>query len=281
MAVDLHMHSVNSDGTRTPRELVGMSKDLGLTVIALTDHDTMGGAEAFRQAGHDYDMCTVEGVELSCVYGKKEIHVLGYGRASREFDAFLAPLRDSRKIRNTRMIRRLQELGYSITEDAVAARAAGKSASRVHIAQELVENGYAESISDAFERLVGNGRPGYIQRETLSVEEGVDSLVRFGFVPVLAHPMEYDLTDEELNTLLALLIAHGLEGMEVIHSECTYKDHLKLAAKADALGLLKTGGSDYHGANKPDVPLGVGMDGQLIPDAYAEALLDRLHSKRV
>lgn len=274
MAIDLHTHSIVSDGSDTPRQIVEKAAGIGLCAVALTDHDATAGIEEFMAAGIQFGVLTIAGVELSCEYLGRDIHILGYGLSAGdpELEEMLKAVREERIRRNQNMIRKLVGLGYPLSYEEVQSFAAGAIVSRVHFAQALVKRGYVKDPAEAFRRLIGNGCPGYLPRKSLMMEEGVDFLVRLGASVVLAHPMLYQLTKEEIFELLKKMKERGASGVEVIHSRCREADSRVLKKMAAQLGLGCTGGSDYHGRNKPGVYLGQGQDGVPIPDIYLETL---------
>lgn len=274
MAIDLHTHSVYSDGSDSPDEIVRRAKALGLHAVALTDHDTTAGLTEFMEAGARKGLLTIPGIELSCEYKGRDVHVLGYriryGEASLEDK--LKAVRAEREERNQRMLQKLSELGYPLTYEEVCEQSHGAIVSRVHFALALWKKGYVESKNEAFDRLIGNGGPAYLPRHCMTVAEGVQTICASGGIAVLAHPMQYQLEEAELERLLRHMKECGATGVEVIHSRCPKEDTGRLIQMACRLGLSCTGGSDYHGINKTNVFLGEGYDGARIPDAYLAAL---------
>ena len=222
MAIDLHTHSVYSDGSDSPDEIVQHAKGLGLHAVALTDHDTTAGLTEFMEAGARRGLLTIPGIELSCEYKGRDIHVLGYriryGETSLENR--LKAVRAEREERNQRMLRKLSELGYPLTYEEVCEQSHGAIVSRVHFALALCKKGYVESKNAAFDRLIGNGGPAYLPRHCMTVAEGVQTICASGGIAVLAHPMQYRLEEAELERLLRHMKECGASGVEVIHSRC-------------------------------------------------------------
>lgn len=261
---DLHLHSRASDGALSPAELAAAVTGAGLKTVALTDHDSVGGVAemqtalaALEAAGRPVPRL-IPGVELSVDGCGRELHLLGYfmsgnpGALQADLAAYLA----TRQARNRRMCEQLQALGYDITMSELLRAAGGHQAGRPHAAQLLCQKGYFSSVRAVFDALLAEGRPGYVPRRRPPVEAAIASVRRAGGIPVLAHPALYGWTKDsaDLTAKLAGLQAVGLAGVEVIHGETARADSAVIAA-AQALGLLRTVGSDFHGAVKPHVPL--------------------------
>ena len=274
MAIDLHAHSICSDGSDKPEQIMEKAVSLGLRAVALTDHDTAEGMEAFMKAGKEKGILAISGVELSCRYMGRDIHVLGYNipMGNPEWEERLREIREERDCRNRRMLQKLCDLGYFLQAAEVEAYAAGQVVSRVHFAKALAARGYVKDVEEAFETLIGNEGPAYIPRQCFTMEEGTAWLVQMGAKVSLAHPMLYHLTDEQLRSLRAQMKELGAVGVEVIHSRCREEESRRLMGLADELGLGYTGGSDYHGTYKPGVYLGQGHHGTLIPDTFLRTI---------
>jgi 3',5'-nucleoside bisphosphate phosphatase len=281
--VDLHSHSTASDGTFAPAEVVRIAQRSGLSALALTDHDTIGGiAEASAEAakvGIDF----LPGIEISCEYPHPgTMHLLGYGvdphsPVLRNLTAGLVAARDDR---NPKIIRKLNDLGVAITMDEVEQQAAGGVVGRPHIAAVLVRKGYVNSIKAAFDKYLGTTGAAYFDKERLTPRQALDFVRQSGGVPVLAHPVQLrTANDGELERVIKDLKDLGLIGIEVIHSDHDAALVEKYTKIADRMGLLKTGGSDFHGTNKKDISLGV-ANGRKVPRAFYEALIDRVASVR-
>lgn len=274
MAIDLHTHSVYSDGSDKPEEIIEKAAALGLHAVALTDHDTTDGIAKFKAAGEAWGIQAISGIELSCRYMERDIHVLGYGvpAGNPEWEERLKQIRDERNLRNRMMLERLRELGYPLEEEEVRRYAAGQVVSRVHFAKALSARGYVKDTEEAFQNLIGNSGAAYIPRQCLSMEEGVEFLVETGSRVSLAHPMLYRLTQEQIFLLLQKMKERGAVGVEVIHSRCREEESRSLMQMADRLGLGYTGGSDYHGIYKPGVYLGQGHEGTPVPDTFLRTI---------
>lgn len=242
---DLHTHSTASDGNLAPADLVRQASERGLSILALTDHDTtLGLADACR-AGELRGVYVIRGIELSTDVPSGEIHILGYGidPAHDELQSTIARLRDASLSRIDRMVARLAELGYRLPEGSVHPSADGASIGRPHVARAMIAAGYVASVGEAFDRFLGRGQPAYIKRERQQPAEAVALVRRAGGLPVLAHPG----TVAELDVALPELINAGLAGLECYYGEYTDDQRRALAAVATQHGLLATGGSDYHG----------------------------------
>lgn len=249
MKLDLHIHSTASDGSCTPTEVVERAEAVGLDVIALSDHDTVAGVDEAVQAAKGRPLDVVPAVELSSTYKGEDVHVLGYfldvnaqalkGHAKRG--------RDRRSERMDRMIARLGRLGVHVTRDDVQARILSKDAApaRPHLAQALVEARHAASLPDAFKRLIGNDCPAYVPTEVATPEEVVSVAIEAGGIAVWAHPPAH-LLDE----LLPRLVDAGLRGLEVHRPPGRSASEEVLDQAARRHGLLRTGGSDWHGPER-------------------------------
>lgn len=247
---DLHMHSLRSDGMHRPAELPEMAVRAGLAAIALTDHDTAAGVAEAAEAGRKLGIEVVPGVEISSSSGGQDIHVLGYliDVEDARFRERLASQRDVRIERNRLMMESLRSHGLLVTIEEVAELAArfGKSAEnlgRPHIAQLLVQKGYAASQEDAFARWIGKGAVAYAAPPRISPEQAIDWIREAGGAAVLAHPGVYG--DE---ALVSRLIEYGLDGIEAYHSDHTEEQEAAYAAIAARHGLVATAGSDFHGS---------------------------------
>ena len=267
--IDLHIHTTASDGTCTPREVVRLAAERGLKAIAITDHDTiLGHAEAIS-AGMDYGVEVVPGIEVSTKYGVS-VHILGYYLEN--LIPLLADIVGDRDRRNEKMAALMAADGLPVSYAAMKKRF-GEVIGRPHFGRILVELGLAESINDAFARFVDRGQRYYVPRTIISIETSVESIAASGGVPVLAHPFQYKKTDAELRELIELCMDHGLRGMECRYSGYDAGQIAYLEKLAEEYGLIKTGGSDFHGDNKPHIQLGTGISGELdVPGAWLEEL---------
>jgi len=258
--IDLHLHTTHSDGSYSTREVMAFAKQAGLTALAITDHDIVEGIPEATAIGEELGIEVIPGVEISSRLGESELHILGY--FLNWTDPLLAQrlqtLRDSRHLRNPKIVQRLNELGVPITYEEVRALAGTESVGRPHIARLLMEKGIVTSAKEAFDRYLANGRPAFVDRELPEPAEAVQWIREAGGVPVLAHPTWVRTSADGLRVLVRELKAAGLGGMEVhysTHTPSQTTEYLDLAKQCD---LLVTGGSDFHGVTKPDIEVGIG-----------------------
>lgn len=280
MKVDLHLHSTASDGEWTPTALLQHAAQEGFTLLALTDHDSVGGIRTAQAAGRKLGVTVIPGVELSCG-AEKEIHVLGYGfdPESAELIEFCDARRAQREDRAREMVRRLTENGAAISFDRVRELARGVMA-RPHVARALVEAGHAASVPDAFEKYLLPGRCGYVPKAEAKVGDAVAMLTRAGGIAVLAHPMELKMGEGMLTSLIQEWKAQGLAGIEVYHPSAQNNHAAFLLRLARAEGLLVTGGSDFHGEGVRKNRVGEGLERWADVQSDTDALLSRIHLTR-
>ena len=243
MKPDLHMHSAASDGTLSPRALADYAAERGVTIMAVTDHDTFAGADSLRQA--DTPIPVITGVELS-LKDMKGLHLLGYGMTDApELRQTVRDLADKRLNRAARMVEKLRDMGFPLDYEELRASCQG-TVGRLHIARAMVEKGYVRNTEAAFTRYIGEGREGYVPNESLTMAQALPLMRRSGFVPVLAHPAELEQKDAVLRMLIESWQAQGLMGVEVYHPSQQKRGFAQLDATVRRMGLLVTGGSDFH-----------------------------------
>lgn len=277
MPIDLHTHSTHSDGTLTPAELIRRAKSLGLSAVALTDHNTVSGIPAFLEEARKQGVTAVAGTELSTVYKGQEIHLLGLFIPTEALAAVTALTEDylARKEQSNRdLVARLNTDGYKVDYDAVRQSTPDGNVNRALIAKALLAGGYVPSVKAAFHTLLGEGMGYYTPPTRPDFFDTIRFLKSIRAIPVWAHPLQY-MEEATVRQALPKAVEAGLVGMEVMHS--SYDEATVTAAKALAheFGLLYSGGSDFHGAVKPDVLMGVGSREGVapnIPDEYYEAL---------
>ena len=251
--VDLHMHSTASDGSRSPADVVRAAKRAELVAIALTDHDTVAGLAEARATGEELGVRIVNGVELSAVEGENETHLLGlHLRDTSVLERGLVELREMRGRRAARIVELLQAQGVQVTLDDVLMQAGTGAIGRPHVARALVADGWAVDVRDAFDRYLAAGRPAYVAKDQLGMREAIAMVHAAGGLAVLAHPGS-TATRERLEALAGL----GMDGVEVKHPSHSPQDTARIRTLAEQLGLLPSGGSDWHGA--PDGPRTIGM----------------------
>ena len=280
--IDLHVHSTRSDGTYSPTELVDYAIEKGLAAFALTDHDTVDGLEeaityasSLRSAGIDAPE-VIPGVEFSTEYQGKDVHIVGLyiDYNAPKFQKYLVDFVESRTLRNQKMCKLLQEgAGMDITYESLLETFPDCVITRAHYARYMMSKGYVKSISEAFERYIGDHCPYYMPREKVTPAQAIELILSAGGIPVLAHPLLYGMGKARLDTLVAELKDAGLIALEAIYSTYTPGDEREMRALADKYDLCISGGSDFHGENKPKLDLGTGYGSLYIPyDVLTELL---------
>ena len=266
-AIDLHVHSTFSDGTLTPTQLVELAVKSNLEAFALTDHDTTEGISEALKAAENYNMEVIPGIEFSTEYNGKDIHILGYyiNPYNEEFNQKVHEFKDSRENRNRKMCEKLNELGIDINYDDLIAEFPDSVLTRAHFAKYMYSHGLIKYIDEAFEKYIGDECPGFVPREKITPAQAVSLIISCGGIPVLAHPILYKLSDSNLELLVASLKKSGLKGIETIYSTNSSSDEKLIRKLASKYKLLITGGSDFHGNNKPNLSLGCGRGDLYIP----------------
>jgi predicted metal-dependent phosphoesterase TrpH len=261
--VDLHVHSNASDGTLTPSEIVSLAVKKKLTAIALTDHDTIDGLEEAKEASFNQPLEIIPGIELSCVYKGQEIHILGLFVDSSDphFISEISGLKNIRDKRNQEIIRRFQEADMKFTLEEVTAGNPKTVITRAHFARVLCEKGYVKTMDQAFKKYLTYGCHFCPKKEDITPEHAMKILTDNHAFPVLAHPYLYHMGDKKTEELVIDLKDLGLLGLEVYHSSNNSYESGKLKKLTKQYGLFPTGGSDFHGSNKPDIDLGKGRGG--------------------
>lgn len=265
--LDLHLHTTHSDGSCTPTAVVNMAHRATVTALAITDHDIMTGIAEAIAAGRECGIEVIPGVEISSLAGNSELHILGYFLDWQDFDLLehLKTLRDGRHLRNPRIIERLQTMGIDMTYDEVRALAGTDSIGRPHIARVLMDKHVVASAKEAFDRFLAEGKPAYVPRELPSPAEAIRWIKAARGLAVLAHPTWVKVTEQPLVDLVRQLKADGLDGVEVYYSTHAARQTREYLSLAQQLGLLVTGGSDFHGLTKPDIEVGIGKGTLHIP----------------
>lgn len=272
--IDLHVHSTESDGTLTPIEVVHAAKNAGLSAFALTDHDTASGIAKAKEAAAAQNIELIPGIELSTEYqfpsaskGAKEIHIVGLYidpghpkllQKTKEF-------RDCRDTRNEKIVAALQNEGFSITMEALLAENPDSVITRANIARFLYQHGQIKSVQEAFEKYIGDGCKCYVGRFKVSPMEAVELIHEAGGVAILAHPLLYHLKAHALQQLIDALKEVRLDGIEAIYSTYSIADEQYVKELARKNHLLISGGSDFHGANKPFIQIGTGRGQLYVP----------------
>ena len=279
--IDLHTHSTASDGTLSPAELVRRAGQLGLSAIALTDHDTVQGLPEALAEGRAQGVEVVPGCELSVESeAGRPMHILRLFVPQRPENllAVFSFMKTSRLVRNQRILDKLARLGIAIDYNEVEVLAGG-TIGRPHIARVLVERGVAASFDRAFEEYLGVRGKAYVPKDKLTPQAGIAALKKDGALAVLAHPYLLSLPEPRLREMLVQLKSHGLDGLEVLYPEHGFEDQRRFRRLAEELGLAQTGGSDFHGGVKPDIELGRGRGNLAVPGELLEALKARLRDQ--
>ena len=280
--VDLHVHSVCSDGTCTPAQLMEEARRLRLKALALTDHDTTAGILPAFSAAKAGGPELIPGIEMSCLYQGKDIHIVGLfiDPAHPSLLSVLQVYQASRKRRNRMMAQKLTRAGFPVTVEALAAMFPGAVLTRAHFARYMLSHGWISQIDEAFQKYIGDGGPCYVEKAYIAPEESLRVIREAGGISILAHPLLYHMSENELEKMICFLKSLGLEGIEAMYSTYTDADQLYVLKLASRFGLLKSGGSDFHGANKPSIALGTGCGRLCVPDAYLESMKDYLSSRK-
>lgn len=261
------MHSIFSDGSMTPEELVAEGARLGLTAMALTDHDTVDGVPRFLAAAHAAGIAAITGVEVSAEIDSGTMHVIGYGvdTRNRVLIEHLRWIREGRNERNLEILCKLNRLGIRLTMEEVKRQAGADVVGRPHFSQALIAKGIVRDKREAFDRYLARGKPAYAERRRLDARAAMVMIRTAGGLPVIAHPFTLRRAQKELKALLKELKSAGLAGIEVYYTEHSAEMQRAYAALAKELGLLETGGSDFHGSMSPGIQLGKGSGALRVP----------------
>lgn len=274
--IDLHIHTTASDGTLSPAKLVQEASERGISVLGVTDHDTLDGLPEAISTAASYGITVVPGVELSTTVPFGEVHVLGYfvDQKDRAFVSALRSLAEARKRRIETMIDLLRELGFDLDRDDVMRDADDGSIGRPHVARALMRLGVVTSVGEAFDRFLSPGKPGWVPRERFTPGEAVALLASNGALPVLAHPY----STRAIEATVDQLVPSGLRGLEVFYGEYRDEQRRHLGEIAERSGLIPTGGSDYHG---PPQREGRALGSVDVPSAVWERLAATPHATRL
>jgi len=275
MSCDLHCHSYFSDGSDSPERLVQMAEAMGLSALALTDHNTTAGLERFRKAGVNSSVKLISGIELSVDWHGTELHLLGLFLNSdciTELEPRMRLQAQKRHERNCRYAERLTAAGYPISIEELYARNPHGNLNRSHFADILIGKGYAADRKEAYRTFISKEHPAYVPNDNPEALEYIRLLRSFGAVPVLAHIFLNLKTPGERKAFLAEGASAGLIGMETVYSEYTPEQQREAEELAREFSLLPSGGSDYHGDAKPDLRMGVGMGTLSVPDSFPQTL---------
>ena len=271
--IDLHTHSLKSDGSMTPAEVVREAKRAGLAAIALSDHDTVDGIREAAAEGEKIGVEVIPAIEFS-VQSKTETHILGYFIDIENPDLLktLKEVVDLRIERNYVTCQRLNELGFDITIEEVRALATNNFVGRAHFARVLMDKGYTKSVKEGFDLYMTSGKYAYCEKQRLTARDAVELIGKCGGISFLAHPHLTKLGDDELKEFLKKLKDFGLSGLEGYYTDYTPEMQEKYQAMAKELGLLISGGTDFHAAMKPHISIGTGLGNMKIPYSVLEAM---------
>jgi predicted metal-dependent phosphoesterase TrpH len=280
--IDLHIHSNASDGTFSPAQILGQALDSNIAAIAITDHDTISGSKEALRIGPPPEVKFLTGVEISANPPASfpcsgSFHILGYAIDLEHpgLNQMLEELQQARKNRNPRILQTLNKLGVPLTMDEVKEEVGDGQMGRPHIAKVMLKKGYAESINEVFDKYLGKGKPAYVDKYRMESDQAIELISNAGGIPVLAHPgLIEPTTDVPFENLIKTLTSMGLKGIEVYYPEHAPESFAEYIAMADQYGLLITGGTDFHGALKPDLKIGYGKGDFFVPYELYEKLMD-------
>ena len=276
--IDLHVHSTASDGSFSPTEVVELAYKAGLSHFALTDHDTVDGvSEAVTSSSKYNTLEVIPGIELSCYYNNREIHIVGlYVNFKDEtFLKELAALKQARIERNEKMVQKFVDAGIPLTMDELLHGNPNSVITRAHFARVLVEKGICTNKTEAFDKYLGIGSPFYLAKPKVTPAHVLQLIRNAGGTAILAHPYSYKFSKSEVEQLLdEILIPLGLSGMECYYSTYDLGQTQELRSMALARNLLVSGGSDFHGVVKPDISIGIGRGNLCIPDTLLDNILE-------
>ncbi len=270
--IDLHVHSNYSDGSLSPDEVVRLSYKKNLAAIALTDHDTVAGIASARIAAEKYaagntPLRVISGVEISSAYKDRDIHILGLmiDENNEDLQKLLNDSLTERKERNLKMAERLSQYGISVNMDELCQGEDCASVTRAHFARFMVDNGYTSTYNEAFVKYIGYDCPCYVERTYISPFAAIEAIKKAGGVAVLAHPLLYKLSNAEIEILVEYLADLGIQGLEALYSCNSGLDESYLHSLANRYHLAISGGSDFHGSNKPNLEIGTGYGSLRVP----------------
>ena len=292
--IDLHIHSTASDGSLHPEQIIEYALEKGLSAIAITDHDTLAGVRRALKSGIPDTIEFVTGSEISAGFpagsgSGGSLHILGYGIAPDypDLDREMEKQHAARSGRNPRIIEKLNAMGIPASLEAISS-ATGKNETEIarpHIAGYLVKSGYAETIDDAFDRILGKGKPAYVDKYRVPADRAIGLILSAGGIAVLAHPrllLDSEtgrVPDEKLESLVDVLVSMGLEGIEVYYPGQTADQTAYFRQIAETRGLLTTGGTDFHGDINPDIEIGIGTGELAVPPSVFSRLKHALANR--
>jgi len=288
--IDLHIHSIFSDGTYTPTQIVEDAAKKNIKVVSLTDHDSVEGNDEFLACAEKHNIKAIAGLEISADYTvpangnvNGAMHILGYfpfwDKETESKLSRLEEIRGNRNIRNPKIIRKLQNLGCDITLDEVAEFAGNNVIGRPHIATLLMRKNYVRDMQEAFVKYLAKGASAYVSRVLPSPENAIKMILEAGGVPVLAHPTSLRINSEDIfRNILEKLVSYGLQGIEVITASSRWNETQTFLGYAYLYDIVATAGSDFHGDNKPSISLGIKFNGK--ENAEEDCIEQLIHRAR-
>lgn len=265
--IDLHTHSYFSDGTFSPTELLEQAESLSMKAIAITDHDTTAGLNEGLKASAGKNVIFIPGIELSVTHKPGELHILGLGLKKWEYNPVLEKINSNRKTRNLKIIDNMNNQGFNITYNDLRIQTKG-TIGRPHFASWLVSNGYVKNINEAFTNYLTWGKPFYFSRKTISLETAIDFIHKSGGYAIIAHPLNIPVNFIALLEKLEYWLSMGIDGIEVVHSGSKNNMTKRLLKFANEKDCIISGGSDFHGQNKPLIKLGKTKKMGIITDNF-------------
>lgn len=267
---DLHTHTYHSDGTRSPREVIDLARSYGIDILAISDHDNLAAFYEIKPYADAQGVTLIPAVELSCAFEGVDIHILAYAfdPLDERVDARLRSFRETRQSRGYAMVERLRSLGYQIRHERVDQLAAGGALGRPHVARALVEAGYVSSVDEAFDTLIGAGKPAYVDKERFRIGEAVSLIRSAGGITSVAHPSLYP----DHARIVPRVLDSGVDAVEVFHPEVPEPDQEMYTNLARFRGKFVTGGSDDHGTVKTSETLGTIR----VPEGLIQPILERV-----
>lgn len=256
--IDLHTHTTFSDGTYAPQELINLAYENNIKAIAITDHDTIKGISYAEEKAKELNIELIKGIEFSADYKNTEMHILGYflDINNKNLLNLLKDLEKTRDKRNIELIKKLNIIGLDISLDYIKSLSGGGLITKAHFGMAILKKGYVKTMKDAFNIYLGKGKPAYVKRVLISYEDAIKIILDANGIPVLAHPMIYNMSFNDLDIAIKDLKDAGLKGIECYYPSNSLKQTNLLLSLAEKYNLKVTGGSDFHGDNRPDVSLG-------------------------
>ncbi|MGE0086045.1 MAG: PHP domain-containing protein [Desulfococcaceae bacterium] len=281
MKTDLHIHSTASDGTCTPAEILRLAVEMGIGIMSITDHDTVAGAKEILRMGIPPSVRFITGIEISAASPEEfpcagSFHILGYNIDvdNSVLNQALEILREARRNRNPQIIGNLRNMGFDLSMEELIRHAGDCQIGRPHIAGLMLKKGFVQSIDEAFDKYIGNGKAAYADKYRISCPEAISMIRNAGGTAVLAHPgLLKPLITFSFEKMLCHLRETGLGGIEVWYPEHSAEQTVYYAQMADRYGLIKTGGTDFHGAVKPGLQMGIGRGDFCVPYSAGEQLI--------